>query len=38
MQNGYALSNGMKVEFFGNVTPASYAEGKYYVEGVGDSH
>ena len=37
MQNGYALSNGMKVEFFGNVTPASYAEGKYYVEGVGDS-
>tara|TARA_B110000503_G_scaffold133164_1_gene210255 strand:+ start:14089 stop:27768 length:13680 start_codon:yes stop_codon:yes gene_type:complete len=34
--SGWALSNGMKVYFQGNVTPASYAAGFYYVEGVGD--
>ena len=34
--NGLSLSNGMKVEFLGNVTPAKYAEGEWYVEGVGD--
>lgn len=34
---GWALSNGMKVEFAGNVYPESYAEGEYYIEGVGDS-
>ena len=27
----------MKVYFIGNVTPASYATGLYYVEGVGES-
>lgn len=35
LSNGTALSNGMKVSFEGNVTPASYATGEYYVEGVG---
>jgi len=33
--DGIALSNGMKVNFKGTVTPARYAEGDYYVEGVG---
>ena len=37
MQNGFELSNGMKLEFFGNVTPAKYGTGKWYVEGVGKS-
>jgi hypothetical protein len=31
------LSNGMLVEFLGDVTPAKYGEGTWYVEGVGDS-
>jgi len=31
------LSNGMKVFFQGNVTPEKYANGFWYVEGVGDS-
>jgi len=31
------LSNGMLVEFLGDVTPAKYAQGTWYVEGVGDS-
>ena len=35
LSNGAQLSNGMKVNFGGNVTPASYATGNYYVEGVG---
>ena len=35
LTNGTVLSNGMKVTFEGNVTPASYATGQYYVEGVG---
>jgi hypothetical protein len=34
--NGVELSNGMKIEFTGEVLPASYSEGAYYVEGVGD--
>ena len=34
--NGLSLSNGMKVEFLGNVIPAKYAKGEWYVEGVGD--
>ena len=37
MTNGYALSNGMKVEFRGDVTPEKYAQGAWYVEGVGTS-
>ena len=37
MQNGYELSNGMKVKFYGTITPAKYGEGNWYVEGVGDS-
>jgi len=35
LSNGTPLSNGMKVSFGGNVTPASYTSGEYYVEGVG---
>ena len=31
------LSNGMLVEFLGDVTPAKYGEGTWYVEGVGES-
>ena len=31
------LSNGMLVEFLGDVTPTKYSEGLWYVEGVGDS-
>jgi hypothetical protein len=30
------LSNGMKVNFIGNVTPEKYATDNWYVEGVGD--
>ena len=33
--NGTSLSNGMKIEFGGNVLPADYAKKKFYVEGVG---
>ena len=33
---GFDLSNGMKVQFLGNVTPAKYATGEWYVEGVGE--
>ena len=35
LPNGTELSNGMKISFGGNVTPAKYATGEYYVEGVG---
>ena len=35
--NGFELSNGMKIYFIGNVSPSSYSEGEYYVEGVGDA-
>ena len=34
--NSVELSNGMKIEFTGEVIPATYAEGTFYVEGVGD--
>lgn len=34
---GITLSNGMKVRFAGNVTPATYSEGEWFIEGVGDS-
>lgn len=37
MQDGTALSNGMKVAFGGTVTPAEYANEYFYVEGVGNS-
>ena len=37
LPDGTALSNGMKVRFVGNVTPASYKDGFYYVDGVGES-
>ena len=38
LPNGIALiANGMKVNFRGTVTPASYEEGEYYVEGVGEA-
>ena len=36
-RNDVELSNGMLVEFLGDVTPAKYAQGTWYVEGVGDS-
>jgi hypothetical protein len=35
LPNGTALSNGMKIQFLGNVSPAKYSTGFYYVEGVG---
>jgi hypothetical protein len=35
LTNGTPLSNGMKITFGGNVTPAEYATGQFYVEGVG---
>ena len=35
--NGVDLSNGMKIFFTGEVEPALYSEGAFYVEGVGDS-
>jgi len=37
LPDGTRLSNGMKVQFIGNVTPEIYSSGLYYVEGVGDS-
>jgi hypothetical protein len=33
--NGVVFTNGLKVEFDGDVIPASYLTGEYYVEGVG---
>jgi hypothetical protein len=35
--SGISLSNGMKLTFIGHVTPAKYAKGNWYVEGVGTS-
>jgi len=35
--SGVELSNGMKLSFKGLVTPATYSEGYFYVEGVGNS-
>ena len=37
LSDGTQISNGMRVTFGGNVIPASYATGEYYVEGVGDA-
>lgn len=37
LSDGTPLSNGMKVTFGGQVTPAEYAVGNFYVEGVGKS-
>jgi len=37
MNNGYELSNGMKLKFEGIVSPAKYDTGEWYVEGVGKS-
>lgn len=34
-ESGLQLSNGMKLNFQGEVTPESYADGFWYVEGVG---
>ena len=33
--NGVVFTNGLKVQFDGDVIPASYLEGEYYVQGVG---
>ena len=35
--NGVVFTNGLTVTFVGNVTPASYQNNTYYVEGVGTS-
>ena len=35
--NGVAFTNGLKVVFRGNVSPSTYADNEYYVEGVGSS-
>ena len=35
--NGVIFTNGLKVEFDGDVIPSSYLQGQYYVEGVGTS-
>lgn len=37
LNNGISLSNGMKINFKGNVTPEKYAQNEWYVEGVGES-
>jgi hypothetical protein len=34
-KNGVVFTNGLKVEFDGDVIPVSYLQGEYYVEGVG---
>jgi len=34
-ENGVVFTNGLKVEFDGDVIPSSYLQGQYYVEGVG---
>jgi len=35
LSNGTSLSNGMKLEFVGNISPNTYSTGYWYVEGVG---
>ena len=35
--NGVTFTNGLIVQFRGNVVPESYANNEYYVEGVGDA-
>ena len=37
MQNGVALSNGMKVKFTNSLVATNYQDKEYYVEGVGDA-
>ena len=37
MSNGKPLSNGMKLKFYGNLSPAKYGTGNWYVEGVGSN-
>ena len=37
LSNGTIISNGMRVSFGGNVTPAKYAVGDFYVDGVGSA-
>jgi len=34
--NGVEFTNGLKIEFIGDVTPTNYAEGFFYIEGVGE--
>ena len=34
--DGWEFSNGMKIYFQGNIEPEQYAQGLYYVEGVGE--
>jgi hypothetical protein len=36
-ENGIAFSNGMKIRFVGNITPESYADKEWIVEGVGSA-
>ena len=36
LPDGTELSNGMKINFRGTVTPTNYADDEYYVEGVGE--
>jgi hypothetical protein len=33
--NGVIFTNGLRVDFVGDIVPSSYASGTYYVEGVG---
>jgi len=35
-KNGVTLTNGMKINFVGDVTPSKYRNANFYVEGVGD--
>jgi hypothetical protein len=37
LTSGIKLSNGMKLNFEGNINPAEYKEGNWYVDGVGTS-
>jgi len=37
LTSGVKLSNGMKLNFEGNITPAEYKDGNWYVDGVGTS-
>ena len=35
--SGFDLSNGMKIKFVGDVSPAEYSEEEFFVEGVGEA-
>lgn len=37
LNSGVKVSNGMKLNFEGNVTPEKYAQGNWYVDGVGQA-